>query len=672
MKKSRRKKNKVSPIKFFITFFGLFVLVALILFASFCWRWNPEPVAFNKVTTFAGLEKEFGEPFGIAINKGTIYLSDGENGKIFKLDSYGKPTLLTDKLSTPSQIAFDKDNNLIVADSGSHTIKKVNKTGEVSVIAGIENKSGLADGDADKALFKAPIGVAIADDKIYVADTYNDKIRVIENGKVITLAGTEKGFADGEKAKFDTPCGLAIWKDKSVIVADTGNRRIRRIEKDGKVSTLAGNGEADLIDNLPNKASFFEPIAVNVDDKGVIYVADGNTIRAIGRRFFPFVETITDSKRGFADGKLLKAKFNRPSGLAVDENNNLFVADAENQVVRVFTATNWGKEITAEQIDKFRVKPEDFRKLAEPRWSYNPPQAKREIAGTLGEVRGEIGEGKQAWFHNGLDIVGNYGETARFVRTEKVLRPIASQNFGETRELLRMPTLGYIHIRLGRDKDDKPLENNQFLFVEKGEKIVGVRVVRGTIFKAGDEIGTLNSLNHVHLVAGRSGWEMNALDALTLPDVADSRPPKIEEIKLFTSDWQPITENLLSGKTRIVVRAFDQMDGNAERRKLGIFSLNYQVLKQDGTSLGEAKTNIKFDRLPDADAVSLVYAKDSKSGATGETIFNYIASNEVHGNIAREDFFDASILEKGKYILRVFVADYFGNTTTQDLTFEKK
>nr|MCU0240098.1 hypothetical protein [Pyrinomonadaceae bacterium] len=76
---------------------------------------------------------------------------------------------------------------------------------------------------------------------------------------------------------------------------------------------------------------------------------------------------------------------------------------------------------------------------------------------------------------------------------------------------------------------------------------------------------------------------------------------------------------------------------------------------------------IKFDRMPDEDAVRLVYAKDSKSGATGETIFNYIATNEVHGDIAREDFLDTSKLESGKYILRIFVADYFGNTTTQDV-----
>jgi hypothetical protein len=62
-----------------------------------------------------------------------------------------------------------------------------------------------------------------------------------------------------------------------------------------------------------------------------------------------------------------------------------------------------------------------------------------------------------------------------------------------------------------------------------------------------------------------------------------------------------------------------------------------------------------------------VYAPGSKSGATGETIFNYIATNQVHGNVATEDFFDAAQLENGNYTIRVFAADYFGNTASKDL-----
>ncbi len=178
---------------------------------------------------------------------------------------------------------------------------------------------------------------------------------------------------------------------------------------------------------------------------------------------------------------------------------------------------------------------EQFRNAAPGRWPFDPADRPRDIAGTLGEVRGEVAsEAEHLWFHNGLDIAGAYGETARFIRDEKVLRPIAAENFGTLRELLRMPTLGYIHLRLGRDASSQPFRDARFQFQrDDGGGIVGVRVPRGTKFKAGEPIGTLNSMNHVHLIAGRSGSELNALDALDLPGVSDSRPPVIEELKLY-------------------------------------------------------------------------------------------------------------------------------------------
>lgn len=659
-----------------LLFSKLLILAALFLLIISCRKSEPEFIPFNIVKIFAGINKEFGEPFGLAMKDGILYVSDGEQGKIWRVAKDGNAEIVTDKLDTPSAIAFDKNGDLIVADSGTHTIKKVLKTGDVETIAGVENKKGFADGEAKDALFNAPIGLAILDDKIFVADTYNDKIRIIEKDKVSTLAGSGQGFADGEanQAKFDTPLGLAIWKDGKILVADAGNKRLRVVEQTGKTSTLAGNGAADSVDGFLFESSFVQPTAITVDNFGVIYVADGNSVRAVGRRLFPFVETISNTKRGFSDGDLRVAKFNRPSGLAVDKDGDLFVADAENRVVRIFTGAEIGQEITKQEIENLQFSPEEFRTLSEPRWSYDPPEQKRDIAGTLGEIRGEIiDEHSQVWFHNGLDIAGGYGETAKFIRTEKVLQPVAAQNFDTLRELIRMPTLGYIHIRLGRDKDGKVFDDNRFQFaVDDDDNLKGLRVPRGTKFEAGEEIGTLNAMNHVHLIAGRSGAEMNALDALILPNIADSVAPKIEKVLLFDENWRGIkpeqtNERIkLSGKIRIVVRAFDQMDGNAERRKLSVYQLGYQIIKDEVTII-DKNTTISFARLPDSDAVKFVYAKGSKSGATGETIFEYIVSNEVNGDFYREDFFDAGKLESGNYILRVFAADFFGNQTSQDI-----
>jgi sugar lactone lactonase YvrE len=682
-----------------------FSLIILFIFTLFsCNSLEEKKINHSAVRTIAGIHREFGEPFGLAFDQnGTLYVSDGESGQIKRVSMDGKVETVTDKLQTPSAIAFDKDGFLVVADSGASNIKRVNViNGEVTIVAGAENRKGFADGESSKALFNAPIGLAVTNDgKIYVSDTYNDKIRLIENGRVSTLAGSEKGVTNGigAEAEFDTPCGLAIWSDGSLLVADTGNRLIRRVEPNGNVTTLAGNGEPDWADGFPLQAKMVEPTALTVDKFGAIYIADGNSIRVIGKRFFPYLETISNDRRGIADGKVRRAKFNRPSGLAFDKNGNLFVTDSENQLIRVLTDSNLGKDISKDEITKLRYTAQEFPTLQPPRWPYNPPDAKRDVAGTLGEIRGEIRDDKEAWFHNGLDIAGGYGEKAYFIRTEKVLRPIASENFGGLRELLRMPTIGYIHLRLGRDKDDNPFGDSRFQFerdagglinadsVDKSGKItgqqfqapgkiVGIRVPRGTRFEAGDALGTLNSFNHVHLIAGRSGAEMNALEALVFPNIEDKVAPIIEKVTLFDENWNPVeTEKpnqriKLSGKIRVVARAFDQMNGNAARRRLGVYRLGYQILKDEKTPLFEPKWTISFQNMPDSEFVKIVYAKGSQSGYTPETIFNYIVTNELGFDSAKENFLDLNQMDSGNYILRVLASDLFGNTATSDTSFE--
>lgn len=673
----KRKINRSVTIAAVVTVL-LLLLTGYLVAIYFYSRSAPGPVTFTSVRTLAGAGREIGEPFGIAAYGEDTYISDGDAGKIWKLQSGGKLSVFAQGLDTPSGIAFDSKGALIVADAGSHTIKKIDRGGGVTLLAGKENQAGFADGDAASALFHAPIGVAVAEDgKIYVADTYNDRIRVIDNGKVTTLAGGEKGFTDGSTARFDTPCGLAIWKDGLLLVADSGNRRIRVIEKDGRTWTLAGNDSSDLVDGLLFSAALVQPSAIAVDQNGVIYFADGNAIRAIGKHAFPFVETISSDRGGFADGSSQQARFNRPSGLAFDTAGNLLVADSDNQVVRVFSHGDAGKEITPEERTKLRYTAQEFRELQPPRWPYDPPGSTREIAGTLCEVRGEVSEKEDpVWFHNGLDVVGGYGEVARFIRDEKVLRPIAAENFETSREFLRMPTLGYIHLRLGRDQAGKLFGDQRFQFQKDGTgKLSGVRAPRGTKFRAGEAIGTLNAMNHVHLIAGRSGAEMNAIGALSLPGIADSRPPVIESAALFDENWRefetaaPNSRIKLVGKTRIVVRAFDQMDGNNARRKLSVYAAGYQVVR-DNKPLTDITWTIKFDRMPDTNAVKFVYARGSKSGATGETVFNYIVSNTVTGDLFREDFFDAGKLEQGIYTLRVAVSDFFGNISTKDINFE--
>ncbi len=654
-----------------------FLSVLATLYFTLCACFDVSNRPYTIVRTIAGTNGEFGEPFGVAVKNEQIYVSDGETGTIWLITANSAPVEFARGLNTPSAIAFDKHGDLIVADSGSHTIKRVSPDGLISNIAGTDAQSGDVDGDAITAKFNAPVGVAVRDDgSIIVADTYNDKIKLISNGVVTTLAGSTRGFADGTgpRAKFDTPCSVAVWRDGRVVVADTLNARIRVIEADGITWTLAGGDDPDILDGTLSAARFYTPSAIAISPDGEIFIADRDTIRAIRNRAFAFVETISKPRRGFIDGPPSVSTFNRISGMAFDESRGLVLADSDNSAVRVLSSDANSKESPTRIVHSKRSDPAEFRARQPARWPYEPPEVKRDIAGTLGEIRGEIvDESSRVWFHNGLDIAGGYGEKAYFIRDEKVLNPIAAENFGTLRELVRMPTLGYIHLRLGRDASNKTFGDDRFLF-DSG--MTSVRIRRGTKFRAGDLIGTLNAMNHVHLIAGPSGDEMNALDALILPGVSDKIPPVIEDIEIFDENWRPIeTETAskrikLAGKIRVVVRAFDRMDGNPERRRLGVFRLGYQILKRDMSPASDINWNINFDRNPDSDAVKFAYAEGSRSGATGETILKYIVTNKVSGNSFSEGFLDSSALGSGEFVLRAFAADHFGNIISKDIFIE--
>lgn len=631
------------------------------------------------VTTFAGRDGAFGEPFGIAVRDGDLYVSDGEKDCIWKIDQQGKAERYASGLNTPSQIAFLPDGSMIVADTGSNTIRSIDPSGANRVIAGITSEPGDNDGGAAEARFRGPIGVAVGKDgRIFVADSYNDRIRVVENGTVHTLSGSTKGFADGAAAQFDTPTGLAIWKGL-LLVADTGNGRIRAVENDGSVWTLTGGGGERSTNSTLSSASLYRPVGIAVGPNDELFVADRSTLRYVGGAV-PRIRTLNDPSRGLRDGKLDNSRFNRVSGLAVDEKGRLFVADSDNRVVRVVETFPSRSPISANEIADLQPSPEAFRAegIYEPRWPYDPPDQKRDIAGTFGEIRGKVtGEPTDVLhFHNGLDIAGSYGETARIVRSETVLEPTAADNFGTLRELVRLPQLGYIHIRLGRNANGTTFGDPRFLFsVDSTGKLNGVRIPRGTNFMAGEALGTLNPMNHVHLVAGHSGYEMNALDALVLPNVSDSIAPVIDNVHLFI-DGQEIETNArvsriqLAGNVRLLAEAYDRMDGNPDRRKLGLYSLGWQLIKGDGTPAADVDWTLKFDRLPQPDAVPFVYAKDSYSGATGITRFIYIVSNRVSGDLVQENVIGLKDIERGKWTLRISAADRFGNLATKDISFE--
>ena len=140
----------------------------------------------------------------------------------------------------PTGLAFDADGNMYVADNQNHRIRKITPAGEVSTFAG-SGTAGFADGSGTAAQFESPFGVAVdVGGNVYVADTYNHRIRKINPaGVVSTLAGNGSyGYADGggAAAKFYVPKGVAVDPAGNVYVADENNNRIRKI-------TSYGNGD---------------------------------------------------------------------------------------------------------------------------------------------------------------------------------------------------------------------------------------------------------------------------------------------------------------------------------------------------------------------------------------------------------------------------------------------
>ncbi|HEY9765279.1 MAG TPA: NHL repeat-containing protein [Chroococcales cyanobacterium] len=207
-----------------------------------------------------------------------------------------------------------------------------------STLAG--GKAGYADGKGGLAsfLFDSDSAGLVVDGQgnLFVADSGNDRIRKIEpDGTVSTLAGSVKGHSDGAStvAKFKTPVGIALDGSGNFFVADAGNNRIRKISPSGEVSTLAGSVEG-YADGQGAVAKFRLPGGIATDGSGSIYVADtgNNLIRKISPD--GIVSTFAGRDEGYADGQGAAAKFKMPVGIALDGKGNLFVADAGNNRIR--------------------------------------------------------------------------------------------------------------------------------------------------------------------------------------------------------------------------------------------------------------------------------------------------------------------------------------------------
>ncbi|WP_285577361.1 immunoglobulin domain-containing protein [Geothrix limicola] len=325
---------------------------------------NPNGTATSTAATLkVDVALPFNTPTGIAADAaGNLYVSDSADHTIWKVSPTRQMTLLAGgsglpgsndglgglaRFNTPGGLALDPAGNLLVADTGNHTIRRIAPDGTVTTVAGTAGAPGSADGLGAAARFYAPSGLAVnATGQVYIADSLNHTVRLMAtDGTVSTYAGLAglPGQTDGARAsaQFNQPNGLALAADGTLYIADFGNSVIRAISPGGTTSLFSGKyNNRGYLDGSATTAMFSQPVGLALDAaSGTLYVADSSNhaIRKVSAT--GTVSLLAGSGTlGNQDGQGSAGLFNLPCGLAVTPGGSLAIADTDNHLLRNVTS----------------------------------------------------------------------------------------------------------------------------------------------------------------------------------------------------------------------------------------------------------------------------------------------------------------------------------------------
>ncbi len=305
-----------------------------------------------------------------------IFIADTNNCRIRKVDGSG--TTITTvagngtfgysgdggaateaELDTPKGVAVDASENIYIADTNNHRIRKVDAASpyNINTIAGTGSKGDSGDGGpATEAQIYNPNDVYVdSSGNIYIADTGNHRIRKVDAASpynINTIAGTgNRGFSgDGgpaTEAQIDTPNGVYVDSSGNIYIADTGNHRIRKVDAASpyNINTIAGTGsKGDSGDGGPaTEAEFYNPYGVFLDVSGNIFIVDqiNNRIRKVDASTGIITTVAGNGTGGHSgdDGQATEANIEWPKGLCVDASGNILIADTDNHCIRKVDAS---------------------------------------------------------------------------------------------------------------------------------------------------------------------------------------------------------------------------------------------------------------------------------------------------------------------------------------------
>jgi sugar lactone lactonase YvrE len=300
-------------------------------------------------------------PSGVVADRaGAVYIADSNSGAIRVVDPDGGiRTIAGDhgdgyagdggqaldaRFSKPTMVVLDEAGNLFVADRDNHAIRRVDLDGVVTTVAGGNGEGATGDGGpATQAQLNCPRGLAIdGGGSLYFTDRDNHSVRRVDPSGVITTITASRGSRLTPWKRPVTlrrPRGLAFDAADDLYVADRNNHAIRRIDRRGVMTTFAGgNGEGYSGDGGPaTRAQFRYPSGIVFDRDGNAFVSDhlNHAIRKIDPAGV-ITTVVGGNGAGYTGdgGEALAAQIEYPSGLALDAEGNLYIADRNNDAVR--------------------------------------------------------------------------------------------------------------------------------------------------------------------------------------------------------------------------------------------------------------------------------------------------------------------------------------------------